>query len=147
MFIGHVCRGAIALAPALKSLRLESLDLRDCGIGPKGGEALAKGCAAVVSTLAKVVLRGNPIGPAGVKAVLALLEHDNCIAELDLGSTGCFGFDVISTLSRCHCGALKVLRLNDNKFLGKKAKSLKGDQTLSRFTSTAVELVELDLAQ
>lgn len=140
-------RGAIALVPAFASLRLESIDLRDCGIGPKGGEALAKGLAAVLPTLTSVVLRGNPVGPGGVKAVLALLESANNVHVLDLGSTGCFGYEVISTLARCHCGSLRSLRLDDNKFLGKKAKPLKGDLALSRFTSTAVELSELDLAQ
>jgi hypothetical protein len=113
---------------------------------------LSSGCQNILTgKLTSIALRKNPLGPAGVKAITSILETENAIASLDLGETGCFGSDVLASLSRCLCGALRRVRLDGNRFAPKDKKGPRvmsqGDKTLSLFTSAAVQLVDLDLGR
>ncbi|RNF06753.1 uncharacterized protein Tco025E_07493 [Trypanosoma conorhini] len=80
--------GAQAIANAVRwNGTLEDLSLQYCGVGASGAEALAEGVLRC-SNVRVFSLRGNPIGPEGMKRIGAALGIGGRIEAIDVAGTG-----------------------------------------------------------
>lgn len=99
--------GSAELLAAIADSELRAIGLRACGIADPSALAPAWGRACTLD------LRGNPIGDAGLAALVT--DEESPIVELDLADCGLTPAS-LATFARMRTPRLRVLRLGKNAF-------------------------------
>ena len=118
--------GAIPVAKFLPQLRnLQTLKLHNCGLGPQGGQAIAKALKDLAAEAGKftgletLVMGRNRLENSTMAALAeALKAHGATVKQVTLPQNGIRPEGIATLLSEGlrHCGALQVLDLQDNTF-------------------------------